>query len=85
MRCDGQDGENPHADAEPYLRNLLKSGKLTHCLNGVVEILRDTLPIVAQLEEFRAEAVANGELVSSFAKGAGWYRLLYGDFKYAFL
>lgn len=81
LRCDGHDGDNPHADAEPFLRNLLRSGRLTYCLNRVVELLRDTLPIVVQLEEFRTEALVGGGSIRSFAKGAGWYRLLYGDFR----
>jgi len=38
---------------------------------------------VVLLEEVRAEALLSGENVASFAKAAGWYRLMYGDFKYA--
>jgi mediator of RNA polymerase II transcription subunit 14 len=80
-RCDGYDGDNPHADAEPFLRNILRNGRLTISLNRVVELLRNTLPIVVVLEEVRAESIVHGESVTSFAKAAGWYRLLYGDFK----
>lgn len=78
-RCGGHDGDNPHGDAEPFFRNLLRAGKLLSSLNRVVSVLRDTLPIVALLETFRSEAVARGSFLDSFPKAAGWYRLLYGD------
>lgn len=78
-RCDGHGGDNPHGDAEPFFRNLLRAGKLLPSLNRVVSVLRDTLPIVALLETFRSEAVARGSFLDSFPKAAGWYRLLYGD------
>ena len=78
-RCDGHGGDNPHGDAEPFFRNLLRAGKLLSSLNRVVSVLRDTLPIVALLETFRSEAVATGSFLDSFPKAAGWYRLLYGD------
>jgi len=35
------------------------------------------------LEEFRADTIVNGDSVNSFAKAAGWYRLMYGDLKHA--
>lgn len=82
-RCDGHDGDNPHGDAEPFFRNLLRAGKLLLSLNRVVSVLRDTLPIVALLETFRSEAVARGCFLDSFPKAAAWYRLLYGDSRYA--
>jgi len=82
-RCDGHGGDNPHGDAEPFFRNLLRAGKLLPSLNRVVSVLRDTLPIVALLETFRSEAVARGSFLDSFPKAAGWYRLLYGDSRYA--
>jgi len=78
-RCNGHGGDNPHGDAEPFFRNLLRAGKLLPSLNRVVSVLRDTLPIVALLETFRSEAVARGSFLDSFPKAAGWYRLLYGD------
>jgi len=78
-RCDGHGGDNPHGDAEPFFRNLLRAGKLLLSLNRVVSVLRDTLPIVALLEAFRSEAVARGSFLDSFPKAAAWYRLLYGD------
>ena len=78
-RCDGHGGDNPHSDAEPFFRNLLRTGKLLPSLNRVVSVLRDTLPIVALLEKFRSEAVTRGSFLDSFPKAAGWYRLLYGD------
>jgi mediator of RNA polymerase II transcription subunit 14 len=78
-RCDGHGGDNPHGDAEPFFRNLLRAGKLLPSLNRVVSVLRDTLPVVALLETFRSEAVAKGTFLDSFPKAAGWYRLLYCD------
>jgi len=82
-RCEGLEGGNPHVDAEPFLRNIMRSGRLTICLNRVVELLRNTLPIVVVLDEVRAEAIVHGDSVTSLAKAAAWYRLLYGDFKHA--
>ena len=44
--------------------------------------LRDTLPIVVELEVIRKEGRQRGRNLDIFAKAAGWYRLLYGDLKY---
>jgi len=48
-----------------------------------VTLLRDTLPIVVELEIVRQESQKKGRNVDIFAKAAGWYRLLYGDLKHA--
>ena len=45
-------------------------------------LLRDTLPIVVELEDIRKEGRQKGRNLDIFAKAAGWYRLLYGDLKY---
>lgn len=85
-----QDDFNPHDDAEPFLRNILRHGhgRLAPSLYRLVTLLRDTLPIVTILEEIRR----SGDLgkdgmppVDTFAKSAGWYRLLYGDLRSVFI
>lgn len=70
---------NPHDDAEPFLRTILHhgAGRLAPSLHRLVSILRSTLPIVKVLEEIRQ---SNGH-VDTFAKAAGWYRMLYGDLR----
>ncbi|KAF5370780.1 hypothetical protein D9758_002136 [Tetrapyrgos nigripes] len=81
------DSFNPHDDAETYLRAILRQGRLTPSLHHLVQILRDTLPIVVELEEIRNEESQKGNTGSRpldiFPKSAGWYRLLYGDFRHA--
>jgi mediator of RNA polymerase II transcription subunit 14 len=79
----GDDQFNPHDDAEPFLRSLLLHGhgRLAASLNRVVGILRDTLPVVVELEAIRREEAVSGVGVDTFAKAAGWYRLLYGDLR----
>ncbi|KAK0461040.1 mediator complex subunit MED14-domain-containing protein [Desarmillaria tabescens] len=62
-------GRNPHTEAEPFLRTVLHAGKLGPSVHQLVMLLRDTLPIVVELSEFTG--------VDSFAKSAGWYRVLY--------
>ena len=74
---------NPHEDAELYLCNLLGHGKLSTALHRLVAVLRETLPIVTQLEEIRVKAAQQGHLVDTFAKSAGWFRILYGDLRHA--
>jgi mediator of RNA polymerase II transcription subunit 14 len=76
---------NPHDDAEPFLRNILRHGhgRLSPSVHSLVALLRDTLPIVAELEDIRLDAEKAGETVDTFAKAAGWYRLLYGDLRHA--
>lgn len=63
------DGRNPHSEAEPFLRKVLHAGKLGPSVHRLVMLLRDTLPIVVELSGFIG--------VDSFAKSAGWYRVLY--------
>jgi len=74
---------NPHENAEPFLRDILRQGhgRLAQSLHRLVTLLRDTLPIVVELEEIRREGGETGKNLDIFAKGAGWYRLLYGDLK----
>lgn len=76
---------NPHDDAEPHLRSILRPGhgRLAASLHRLVTILRDTLPIATELEEIRRENVALGEgNIDIFAKSPGWYRVLYGDSRF---
>lgn len=83
-RCDsGVDSFNPHDDAEPFLRNILRHGhgRLAPSLNRLVTFLRETLPIAVELEEIRQQSQG---AVDTFAKAAGWYRLLFGDSRYFF-
>ncbi|KAL1745364.1 mediator complex subunit MED14-domain-containing protein [Schizophyllum fasciatum] len=82
------DRYNPHADAEPYMRSILQRGQniLAPSLVQLVTILRDTLPIVQELEEIVWQSEQKGGVAASvdtFAKAAGWYRLLYGDLRHA--
>lgn len=84
MEVDGEllrSTHNPHEDVEPYMRNLLRHGPLTSTLHRLVSLLRETLPIVAELEEIRAAAARSGAVVDTFAKSAGWFRILYGDLR----
>ncbi|KAF9528468.1 mediator complex subunit MED14-domain-containing protein [Crepidotus variabilis] len=76
---------NPHEEAEPFLRHILRHGhgKLSQSLHRLVKLLRETLPIVVELEEIRRDGNENGRNLDIFAKSAGWYRLLYGDLKHA--
>lgn len=78
---DGQPRRNPHEDLEPYVRNLLRHGRLAPCLHRLVALLRDTLPIFAELEEIRMDAARKGQCVDIFPKAAGWSRILFGDFR----
>jgi mediator of RNA polymerase II transcription subunit 14 len=52
-------------------------------LHRLVALLRDTLPIVVELEEIRKESErqSRGGSVDTFAKAAGWFRVLYGDLR----
>ena len=72
---------NPHEDVEPFLRNMLQHGKLAVSFHALVSLLRDTLPIVVELEEIRVNATKRGENVEIFPKAAGWYRILFGDLR----
>lgn len=73
---------NPHEDVEPFMQTLLRAGPLSASLVRLVAMLRDTSPIVAELEYIRVTALKAGENVDTFAKTAGWFRVLYGDFRY---
>lgn len=75
------DAFNPHDDAEPFLRHILRQGqgRLAPSLHRLVTLLRDTLPIVIELEEIRRTSHDAGQHLDTFAKAAGWYRLLYLD------
>ncbi|KAJ7647579.1 mediator complex subunit MED14-domain-containing protein [Roridomyces roridus] len=82
-RCEpSADSFNPHDDAEPFLRNILRhgQGRLAPSLHRLVTFLRETLPIAVELEEIRQESQGT---VDTFAKAAGWYRLLFGDSRHA--
>ncbi|TFK25544.1 MED14-domain-containing protein [Coprinopsis marcescibilis] len=76
---------NPHDDAEPFLSNILRysQGRLAPALERLVIILRDTLPIAVELEDIRQECNREGYMVDTFAKAAGWYRILYPDLDHA--
>lgn len=82
------------------------TGALGTSLHRLVELLRDTLPVVVELEQIRREADADAAAsahaagkkgkgkqhdaganfvsVDTFAKAAGWYRILYGDSRLVF-
>jgi len=74
---------NPHDDAEPFMRHVLRHGRLAPSLHRLVGLLQDTLPIVAELEDMRVQAESDGGNLDTFAKAAGWYRVLYGDLRHA--
>ncbi|KAF8637952.1 hypothetical protein AX16_010585 [Volvariella volvacea WC 439] len=83
-RKDNDNLYNPHDEAESFFQGILRHGKgLAPSLHRLVMLLRDTLPIVAELEEIRLESEKESENVDTFAKSAGWYRLLYGDLRHA--
>lgn len=63
------------------MRNILRHGRLAPSLHRLVSLLRDTLPIVAELEDMRTRAEKEGGGLDTFAKSAGWYRVLYGDLR----
>lgn len=77
---------NPHEDMEPLLRHVLRHDQLARTLLRLVDVLRDTLPIVLAMDGVRADAREHagkgGPTVDAFAKGPGWYRILYGDARY---
>ncbi|KAI0644574.1 MED14-domain-containing protein [Trametes meyenii] len=87
MQIDGEGAplpaHNPHEDVEPYMRSLLRHGRLSNTLHRLVGLLRETLPIAAELEDIRGAAARAGRAVDAFAKSAGWFRILYGDLRHA--
>ncbi|KAG6886292.1 hypothetical protein C0993_006702 [Termitomyces sp. T159_Od127] len=84
-RDNEQEFFNPHCDAEPFLRSILRHGhgRLAPSLNRLVTLLRNTLSIVTVLEDIRQESIRKSRSVDTFAKAAGWYRLLNIDQRYA--
>ncbi|KAF8621558.1 hypothetical protein AX15_007725 [Amanita polypyramis BW_CC] len=80
-----QNRYNPHDEAEPFLRHILRQGhgRLAPSLHRLVSLLRDTLPIVVELDNIQNTSDREGHNVDTFAKAAGWYRILYGDLKHA--
>lgn len=76
---------NPHEDMEPFLRHVLRHDQLGRSLLRLVDLLRDTLPVVAELDDIRAAAAQSGRMLDVFAKAAGWHRIQYGDARYVSL
>ncbi|THH30411.1 hypothetical protein EUX98_g3773 [Antrodiella citrinella] len=74
---------NPHSEVEPFLRNVLRHGRLAPSLHRLVNLLRDTLPIALELQDIQKRALEAGEFVDTFAKAAGWFRVLHGDLRHA--
>ena len=64
------------------MRHVLRHGRLGPSVHRLVALLRDTLPIVAELEDMRIRAERDGVNLDTFAKAAGWYRVLYGDLRW---
>lgn len=70
--------------------NLLRNTRISACLPGLVDILRNTVPIIEVLEEIRAAADAAMDLsdagesgwswadVDTFPKAEGWWRASFG-------
>ncbi|KAF9220121.1 MED14-domain-containing protein [Gyrodon lividus] len=50
---------NPHEEAEPYLRQILRHGPLAPSLHRLVGLLRDTLPVAVELDRMVAAAREN--------------------------
>lgn len=89
---------NPHEEAEPYLRQILRHGPLATSLYRLVGLLRDTLPVVVELDHMitvareqagwsRSNTIAKCSVdepwFDTFVKGLGWWRVLYGDLRHA--
>ncbi|KAI6128239.1 mediator complex subunit MED14-domain-containing protein [Pisolithus croceorrhizus] len=89
---------NPHEEAEPYLRQILRHGPLATSLYRLVGLLRDTLPVVVELDHMitrareqagwsRSNAISKSSAdepwFDTFVKGLGWWRVLYGDLRHA--
>lgn len=72
-----------HDEAAPYLRPLLRNGRLAASLGELVEMLRDTLPMALELENLTRDnsgkLTGTGLEVDVFPKACGWYRVLLGD------
>lgn len=91
---------NPHEEAEPYLRQILRYGPLAPSLHRLVGLLRDTLPIAVELDRLSAstreergpfgygrgkQKAIEEPWFDTIVKGMGWWRVLYGDLRYASL
>ncbi|KAF5351922.1 hypothetical protein D9756_007453 [Leucocoprinus leucothites] len=81
---------NPHVDAEPFFRDMLQQGndhqghgRLAPSLHRLVALLRETLPVIVELEAIRRDEEKKNRVVDTFPKAAGWYRLLYGDLRHS--
>ncbi|KAK2467838.1 hypothetical protein APHAL10511_000133 [Amanita phalloides] len=76
---------NPHSEAEPFLRHVLRHGhgRLAPSLHRLASLLRDTSPIVVELDSIQNASDREGHNLDTFAKAAGWYRILYSDLKHA--
>jgi len=64
-------------------QNLSSCDTSRTALRRLVGLLRETLPIVAELEDMRVRTEREGEGLDTFAKAAGRYRMLYGDLRHA--
>ena len=87
---DVDDLKNPHAEAQDFLKRILRHGsQLPASLQQLVGILRDTLPLASIIDTLREKVekgediLANDVGIDAFPKGAGWYRITYGDSRYA--
>ncbi|KAF8532543.1 mediator complex subunit MED14-domain-containing protein [Gautieria morchelliformis] len=80
-------GVSLHDEAAPFLRPLLRNGRLATSLAEVVDMLRDTLPMALELESLTRDDAnkpgAAGLKVDVFPKACGWYRVLLGDLRHA--
>ena len=81
---------NPHEEAEPFLQRILRHGPLLSAsLHQLVGLLRDSLPLVCVMDVLRMGADSQedkgkgGIAVDVLTKAAGWYRVMYGDSRYA--
>lgn len=86
---DDEDLFNPHEDAEPFLKNILRQGQnLSSSLHQLVGLLRDSLPLVCTIESIRQNVDAAREKdsrepsVDVIPKAAGWFRVVYANFGY---
>ncbi|EGO25140.1 hypothetical protein SERLADRAFT_414850 [Serpula lacrymans var. lacrymans S7.9] len=66
-----QDRKNPHEDVEPFLQQILRHGPLTSSLHRLVELLRDTLPIVVEIERMRLEPGSSSSMSPNRGRGKG--------------
>ncbi|KIJ40950.1 hypothetical protein M422DRAFT_32064 [Sphaerobolus stellatus SS14] len=76
-------GVSLHNDASPFLRPLLRNGRLAGALAEMVEMLRETLPLALELEKLITGPVTGKQKVDVFPKSCGWYRVLFGDLRHA--